>query len=88
MCASILGMIRAATDRQHALDAIPDASIQNGCRVCHHPEAGRISKALIVARQSPRAVSRRYSDITRKDLAHHRDVCVKSTVAGGVGVHD
>ncbi len=45
------------------------------CRVCVHPEEAFISKLL---RQglTPRAMVKRIGGLTRKGLAHHRDVCL------------
>jgi hypothetical protein len=50
------------------------------CRVCSHGERAAIDKALLVIGQSPRRMARRYADLTRRALTHHRDVCLKDAV--------
>jgi hypothetical protein len=53
------------------------------CKVCGHGERAAIDKALLIIGQSPRRMARRYSDLTRRALQHHRDVCLKDAVVEG-----
>ncbi len=50
------------------------------CPVCAHGEVTALNKALLVIGQSPRNAARRYSSLTRKALARHRDVCLKDAI--------
>jgi hypothetical protein len=50
------------------------------CKVCEHAERVRIDKALVVIGQSPNSLSRRYSNLTRRALTRHRDVCLRDAV--------
>ena len=52
------------------------------CKACSHPERGVIDRALLEVGQSPRSVRRRYSDVSRKELAKHRDQCLAATARG------
>ena len=45
------------------------------CRVCEHVERAVVERGLAVG-QSPRSIQRRYSDLRRKAIEHHRDVCL------------
>ncbi len=44
------------------------------CKVCLHPERAGIDSSLAVG-QAPRSIARRYSDLTRRVIARHRDEC-------------
>ncbi len=47
------------------------------CRICEHPEEKFITKLL---RQglSPRALCKRIGGTTRRNLTHHRNLCLKT----------
>ena len=45
------------------------------CRVCAHLERAVVERGLGVGR-SPRSIQRRYSDLSRKAIEHHSDVCL------------
>jgi hypothetical protein len=46
------------------------------CPVCCHNERPLIDQALQEYRQAPRSIRRRYSDLTRRAIARHRDECL------------
>jgi hypothetical protein len=55
------------------------------CRVCAHLEGGVIDRALLEHGQSPRNIIRRYAGLSRRDVARHRDVCLKARPKGQPG---
>lgn len=44
------------------------------CRVCAHGERAGIDSSLTIG-QAPRSIARRYTDLTRRSIARHRDEC-------------
>jgi len=47
------------------------------CRVCAHGERTTIDGSISIG-QAPRSIARRYSDLSRRAIAAHRDECLKA----------
>ncbi len=57
------------------------------CRPCSHRDREYIDAFLRQGR-SPRALLKRLPGLNRKELTHHRDVCVKRKEASGDATTD
>jgi hypothetical protein len=58
---------------------------RKACPICsRHPEASAIDRYLRDAGLGPRAIARRVGGVSRRAIAHHRDVCLGAQAGEGL----